>query len=58
MTVDDVVGELGVARSTFYEWLKTGRGPRSFRLPNGARRIYRTDYDAWIAGLSDGGDAA
>lgn len=55
MTVDDVCQELGIARSTFYEWLRDGRGPRSYRLPNGARRIFRADVEQWLHGLAEGG---
>jgi predicted DNA-binding transcriptional regulator AlpA len=53
LTVLDFCAELGVARSTFYEWRAKGTGPRCIRLPNGELRIRRTDVDAWLAGLED-----
>lgn len=49
ITVADVCAELQVARSTFYRWLSTGRGPKSVKLPNGKVRIRRSDLDAWLA---------
>lgn len=55
MTVDDVCQQLGIARSTFYEWLRDGRGPRSYRLPNGARRLFSTDVQEWLDSLAEGG---
>ncbi|HOF63148.1 MAG TPA: helix-turn-helix domain-containing protein [Dermatophilaceae bacterium] len=54
MTVAQVCEELGVARSTFYDWRAKGAAPRSIRLPNGELRIRRTDLDSWLAALSDG----
>jgi len=48
MTVADVCAELGVARSTFHHWRATGRGPRTFRLPNRAIRILRVDFMSWL----------
>ena len=53
LTLDEALAELGVARSTFYRWLETGRGPKTLRLPNGKRRIRRADLDAWLADLAD-----
>ena len=45
LTVAEVCAELGVARSTFYDWRAARKGPPCFRLPNGALRIRRTEFD-------------
>jgi excisionase family DNA binding protein len=50
LTIDEVCLELKVSRSTFYEWRQKRRGPRCIRLPNGALRIRRRDFDDWLAG--------
>ncbi|MGE9697823.1 helix-turn-helix transcriptional regulator [Streptomyces sp. CH6] len=49
LTVDDVCDELGIARSTFYDWRQKGRGPRCIRLPNGSLRIRRSDFENWLS---------
>ena len=53
MTVDDVCAELGIARSTLYDWLAKGRAPRSIKLPNNQRRFRRVDFEAWLDGHTD-----
>jgi predicted DNA-binding transcriptional regulator AlpA len=53
LTVDQVCAELQIARSTFYQWRQVRKGPRCIRLPNGAIRIGRADFDAWLAALGD-----
>ena len=54
LTLADVCDELGVARSTFYEWRAKGTSPKCIKLPNGELRIRRTDLTTWLAGLEDG----
>lgn len=54
VTVAELCHELGVARSTFYDWRAKGAAPRCLKLPNGELRIRRTDLDAWLATLDDG----
>lgn len=49
LTLADVCDELGVARSTFYDWRAKGRAPRCIKLPNGELRIRRADLDRWLA---------
>lgn len=56
LTVADVCHELGVARSTFYDWRAKRAAPRCFKLPNGEIRIRRVDLDLWLSRLPD--DAA
>jgi predicted DNA-binding transcriptional regulator AlpA len=48
MTIDDICTELGIVRSTFYEWRQKGSAPRCIKLPNGGIRIRRTEYDRWL----------
>nr|WP_123670792.1 helix-turn-helix domain-containing protein [Actinocorallia herbida] len=48
LTVADVVSELGIARSTLYVWLATGRGPKFIRLPNGGIRFRESDLKEWL----------
>ena len=54
LTVAELCHELGVARSTFYDWRAKGAAPRCFKLPNGELRIRRADLDAWLSSLGDG----
>ncbi|GGU26535.1 helix-turn-helix transcriptional regulator [Nocardioides albus] len=53
LTVLDFCAELGVARSTFYDWRAKGAGPRCIKLPNGELRIRRTDADEWLIDLEE-----
>lgn len=54
LTVAELCHELGVARSTFYDWRAKGAAPRCLKLPNGEIRIRRSDLDAWLSSLDDG----
>lgn len=56
LTLADFCDELGIARSTFYDWRAKHRAPRCIKLPNGELRIRRIDADAWLASLEE--DAA
>lgn len=53
LTVIDFCTELGVARSTFYDWRAKGAGPRCIKLPNGELRIRRADADEWLTDLEE-----
>ncbi|MBT3153507.1 helix-turn-helix domain-containing protein [Streptomyces sp. CHD11] len=55
LTLAEVCKELGVSRSTFYDWRAKRRAPRCIKLPNGDLRIRRSDLDHW---LDDREDAA
>ncbi|WP_329151173.1 helix-turn-helix domain-containing protein [Streptomyces sp. NBC_01456] len=55
LTITYICTDLGVSRSTFYDWRQKGRAPRCIKLPNGDLRILRSDYDHW---LDDRGDRA
>ncbi len=53
LTVQDFCEEVGVSRSTFYDWRAKGRAPRCLKLPNGEIRIRRTEADRWLSGCED-----
>ncbi|GEL18918.1 excisionase [Pseudonocardia asaccharolytica DSM 44247 = NBRC 16224] len=53
LTVADLCAELGISRSTFYDWRAKGRAPRCIKLPNGEIRIRRTDFEAWLDSLEE-----
>jgi predicted DNA-binding transcriptional regulator AlpA len=53
LTVADVCAELGVARSTFYDWRAARKAPRCIKLPNGDIRIRRVDLERWLESLED-----
>jgi excisionase family DNA binding protein len=56
LTVEQVCEDLGVARSTFYDWRAKRKAPPCVKLPNGGLRIRRVDYERWLESL--GQDAA
>jgi excisionase family DNA binding protein len=53
LTIAEVCADLGVSRSTFYEWRAKGRAPRCIKLPNGEIRIRTADYERWLDSLED-----
>jgi excisionase family DNA binding protein len=53
LTVAELCDELGVARSTFYDWRAKGRAPKCIKLPNGDLRIRRAEFDRWLASCED-----
>ncbi|MCY7341690.1 MAG: helix-turn-helix domain-containing protein [Pseudonocardia sp.] len=53
LTVADLCAELGISRSTFYEWRAKGRAPRCIKLPNGDLRIRRAELDRWLDAHED-----
>jgi excisionase family DNA binding protein len=53
LTIADVCADLGVSRSTFYEWRAKGRSPRCIKLPNGDIRINRAEYERWLTTLEE-----
>ena len=53
LTIADICGELGVARSTFYDWRAAKKAPRCMKLPNGEIRIRRVDLERWLKSLED-----
>ena len=53
LKIEDVCNELGISRSTFYEWRSKGRAPRCLKLPNGEIRIRVADYERWLDSLEE-----
>jgi len=53
LTIEEVIAELRVPRSTFYRWRSKGIAPRVMKLPSGAVRIRRTALTEWLRGLED-----
>lgn len=49
----EVCEELGISRSTFYDWRAKRRAPRCIKLPNGALRVRRTELDHWLDDRED-----
>lgn len=48
LTVSDVCDELGISKSTFYDWRAAHKAPCCIRLPNGSLRVRRADFDRWL----------
>lgn len=48
LTVPELCDELGITRSTFYDWRQKQRAPRCIKLPNGALRVRRLDLEIWL----------
>jgi predicted DNA-binding transcriptional regulator AlpA len=53
LTIPDVCAELGIARSTFYDWRAARKAPRCIKLPNGSIRVRRADLDKWLESRED-----
>jgi excisionase family DNA binding protein len=53
LTVAELCAELGISRSTFYEWRAKKRAPRCIKLPNGDLRIRRAELDRWLDAHED-----
>jgi predicted DNA-binding transcriptional regulator AlpA len=51
LTIADICDDLGITRSTFYDWRAKRKGPPSRKLPNGEIRIERRDYETWLDSL-------
>ncbi|WP_327162035.1 helix-turn-helix domain-containing protein [Streptomyces zaomyceticus] len=48
LTVPELCDELGITRSTFYDWRQKRRAPRCIKLPNGGLRVRRVDLEIWL----------
>jgi predicted DNA-binding transcriptional regulator AlpA len=53
LTIAEVCADLGIARSTFYDWRAAKKAPRCIKLPNGDIRIRSDHYETWLEGLED-----
>ena len=48
LTVADVCAELGISKSTFYDWRAARKAPCCIRLPNGSHRVRRAALERWL----------
>jgi predicted DNA-binding transcriptional regulator AlpA len=53
LTLAELCEDLGISRSTFYDWRAKRKAPRCLKLPNGDLRIRRSDYENWLASLEE-----
>lgn len=53
LTIPEVCAELGISRSTFYEWRTKGVAPKCIKLPNGEIRIRRDELERWLDSLEE-----
>jgi excisionase family DNA binding protein len=53
LTVTDLCAELGISKSTFYDWRAARKAPCCIKLPNGAIRIRRADLERWLRSRED-----
>ncbi|MFD5078022.1 helix-turn-helix transcriptional regulator [Streptomyces sp. NPDC058371] len=53
LTLPEVCEELGISRSTFYDWRAKRRAPRCIKLPNGDLRVRRIELDHWLDDRED-----
>jgi predicted DNA-binding transcriptional regulator AlpA len=53
MTIDDFCAWAGVARRTYYQLQKDGRGPREIRLGPCTIRITHDEANAWARRMSE-----
>jgi predicted DNA-binding transcriptional regulator AlpA len=48
LTLDEVLAQLRVPRSTWLKWRQTGQAPAAIKLPNGQLRIRRSVLSGWL----------
>ncbi len=48
LTIEDVLHELQISRSTLDAWRRSRRFPAFRRLPNGQLRLKRIELDKWL----------
>jgi excisionase family DNA binding protein len=53
LSIADVCAELGISKSTFYDWRAARKAPPCLKLPNGSIRIRRTDLERWLRSRED-----
>ncbi len=53
LTIEELIAELRVPRSTFYRWREKRIAPRVMKLPSGAVRIRRIALEEWLRGFED-----
>ena len=52
LTVKDLLEILDISRDTFDKWRSSGRGPVTYKLPNGKLRLKLTDVEEWLESLA------
>jgi predicted DNA-binding transcriptional regulator AlpA len=50
LTIDQVIGETSIPRSSIYELVLTGKFPRPRKIGTRSRWV-RSEIDAWVLGL-------
>ena len=53
LTIAEVCEELGISRSTFYDWRAKRKAPPCIKLPNGDLRIRRLAFDRWLDSMEE-----
>ena len=53
LNVSELCAELGISKSTFYDWRAARKAPRCIRLPNGGLRVRRADLESWLESRED-----
>jgi len=53
LSMQEVLADLNVPRSTMNDWRARNRGPRFVKLPGGQLRISRVEYEAWCANFQE-----
>jgi excisionase family DNA binding protein len=53
LSIAEVCEELGISRSTFYEWRAKRKAPPCFKLPNGDLRVRRVEFERWLSALEE-----
>lgn len=53
LTLADVLTELNITRSTFYDWRAKRKAPPCIKLPNGELRVRRSDLNNWLDSLGE-----
>jgi predicted DNA-binding transcriptional regulator AlpA len=53
LTISQLINEIRIPRATFYRWRQIGKGPRCIKLPNGAVRVRRSEFDRWLSELEE-----
>lgn len=48
LTLSEVIAELRISKSTFYDWRAKGRAPRCLKLPNGDLRVRRSELTRFV----------
>lgn len=53
LKLSEVCQQLGISRSTFYDWRQARKAPPCIVLPNAQIRVRQTDLDAWVSAHQD-----